>query len=106
MKKILKLAIIILALGLCIPSCKQPQSKTKSEYWTFYNKEYRHLCQVNGLPYWDDMLKECFPQKVGEKELDRMKLQSYPDSVPINYFDEENEAFETEDYAIPEIFTG
>jgi hypothetical protein len=106
MKRIVSLTVVALFLIICLPSCEGPPEAPKDDTWRFYNKEHRHACQVNRLPYWDDIFKDCFPQQLGSKELDRLWLTSYVESVPIDYYDNNNKKFVTENATIPEQFTG
>ena len=57
------------------------------ESWSTYHKIDRHTARINGCPYWNDILRNCFPETLEDKTLDRIGLKDIPKSIPDAYYD-------------------
>ena len=97
------LLVIFIILTLCT-GCKD--EKNKSEIWITYSKRDRHTARINGCPYWYDILRECFPQMIDGKVLDRIALRNIPQSLPLAYYDMMGKQFTPKKHKAPELFTG
>lgn len=79
------------------------------ETWATWNKIDRHTARINGCPYWNDILRNCFPETLETKVLDRIGLKDIPKSIPDAYYDPAGQMYtlpKDKKGTVPEEFSG
>jgi len=103
-----KILAVMAIMIFLLSGCGDKETGTV-ETWATYNKIDRHTAHINGCPYWNAILRNCFPETLEDKVLDRIGLKNIPKSIPDAYYDPAGQMFtlaRDKKGAVPEQFSG